>query len=51
VEFVPTNILGDPQPLEHTELAWVPIEEVADYDLAPADEILATQHLRGLLGR
>lgn len=51
VEFVPTNILGDPQPLEHTELAWVPIDEVGDYDLAPADEILATQHLRGLLGR
>lgn len=50
VEFVPTNILGDPQPLEHTEIAWVPVDEVGDYDLAPADEILAEQHLKGLLG-
>lgn len=50
VEFVPTDVLGEPQPLEHTELAWVSVGEIDDYDLAPADEIFASQHLKGLLG-
>lgn len=49
VEFVPTEILGDPQPLEHTEIEWVPVGEVTDYELAPADGIFAEQHLHSLL--
>lgn len=49
VDFVPTEILGDPEPLEHTEIEWVPVDEVGEYDLAPADEIFAEQHLHSLL--
>lgn len=49
VEFVPTEIVGDPQPLEHTEVEWVPIDEIDDYELAPADRIFADQHMEGLL--
>ncbi len=49
VEFVPTEIMGDPQPLEHTEIEWVPLDDVDDYELAPADRIFAEQHLEGLL--
>lgn len=50
VEFVPTEVLGDPQPLEHTEIEWVPLDEIADYELAPADQIFADQHLQNLVG-
>lgn len=49
VEFIPTEILGEPEPLEHTEIAWVPLDEVGGYDLAPADELFAEQHLRSIL--
>lgn len=49
IEFVPTEVLGEPQPLEHTEIAWVPAEEVGEYDLAPADQLFADQHLSSLL--
>lgn len=49
VEFVPTEIMGDPQPLEHTEIEWVPVDEIGEYELAPADRIFADQHLEGLL--
>lgn len=49
VEFIPTEILGDPQPLEHAEIQWVDVGEVDTYDLAPADELFARQHLRSLL--
>lgn len=49
VEFIPTEVLGDPQPLQHTEIEWVSIDDVADYDLAPADQVFAEQHLRSLL--
>lgn len=49
VDFVRTEILGDPQPLEHVEIEWVPASEVEEYDLAPADQIFAEQHMRGLL--
>lgn len=49
VDFVPTEIVGDPQPLEHTEIEWVPIDEIDDYELAPADRIFADQHMEGLL--
>lgn len=49
VEFVPTEVLGEPQPLEHSEIAWVPPEEIDDYALAPADRIFADQHLENLI--
>lgn len=46
VEFVPTSIEGEPQAHEHTELEWVPIDEVTSRDLAPADEAFVRRHLR-----
>lgn len=49
VEFIPTEILGEPEPREHTEIAWVPVDETDEYELAPADEVFARQHLRSLL--
>lgn len=49
VEFVPTEIMGDPQPLEHTEIEWVAVSEIDGYDLAPADRIFAEQHLESLI--
>lgn len=49
VEFVPTEVLGEPQPLEHSEIAWVPPEKIDDYALAPADRIFANQHLENLI--
>ena len=49
VEFVPTEILGDPQPLEHAEIEWVHLDDVEEYDLAPADDLFARQHIRSLL--
>lgn len=50
IEFVATVTQGDPEPLEHEEIAWVPLDEVTDYDLAPADRTFAEQHLRSVLG-
>jgi mutator protein MutT len=32
---------GEPQALEHRELCWVALEEMAGYDLCPADRQLA----------
>lgn len=49
VEFVPTEIVGDPQPLEHARIEWVHLDDVDDYDLAPADRLFAHQHIRSLL--
>lgn len=46
VEFVPTSIEGDPRPREHTELEWVPVDEVESRELAPADAVFARTHLR-----
>lgn len=39
---------GEPRRLEHSEIRWVPIPELAAYDLCPADARLLEQ-LRGLL--
>jgi 8-oxo-dGTP diphosphatase len=32
---------GPPSLLDHEEIAWVPAEELLDYDLAPADVEIA----------
>lgn len=50
IEFVATVTQGDPEPMEHEEIAWVRLDEVTDYDLAPADRTFAEQHLRSVLG-
>lgn len=51
VEFVPVQVEGEPEPREHTELAWVREQDLLDYDLAPPDEIYVRHHLPGGPGR
>ncbi|MFB6241050.1 MAG: (deoxy)nucleoside triphosphate pyrophosphohydrolase [Gemmatimonadota bacterium] len=50
VEFVETMVEGEPRAREHTEVVWVPRDEVADYDLAPADRDFAENYLSTVLG-
>lgn len=38
IHFHRVSVTGDPSPLEHTELGWFALEELADMGLAPADE-------------
>ena len=37
IVFVPVEIEGEPQPLEHDELRWVPLTGMRDLELAPTD--------------
>ena len=37
IEFVPTVIDGEPQCLEHLDLKWMSLDEVASLELAPSD--------------
>jgi len=37
INFVPTAIDGEPRCLEHTELRWAGLEEIAQLALAPSD--------------
>ena len=37
IEFVPTTIDGNPTCLEHMELRWLSLDELASLELAPSD--------------
>lgn len=37
IEFVPTMIQGSPQRLEHMDLKWTALPDLASLDLAPSD--------------
>jgi 8-oxo-dGTP pyrophosphatase MutT (NUDIX family) len=37
IEFFETDASGAPRPLEHTEIGWFTVAELARMDLAPAD--------------
>ena len=37
IEFVPVQVRGTPQALEHEEIRWVAAGEVAGLELAPSD--------------
>ncbi len=37
IEFTPTTIAGEPQPLEHSEVLWANLAGIARLDLAPSD--------------
>ena len=37
IEFVPTIIAGEPQPIEHSALTWATEAELTTMDLAPSD--------------
>ena len=38
IEFVPTEIVGEPQCLEHIDLKWLPLEQLPYLHLAPSDK-------------
>ena len=37
IDFVPTVIEGEPKCLEHSDLKWVPLEQLGSLQLAPSD--------------
>lgn len=37
IVFVPVTTVGDPQVLEHEEIAWVSASQLLEFDLAPSD--------------
>jgi 8-oxo-dGTP pyrophosphatase MutT (NUDIX family) len=41
IEFVEVEIVGDPLPLEHDEIAWLTPLEIPDLSLAPSDRKFA----------
>lgn len=47
VEFLPVNIVGQPQCLEHTALAWVADHELLQMPLAPSDRRYVLHRLNG----
>lgn len=51
VEFVETVIQGEPSADEHLDVVWVPMDEVGDYDLAPADRAFAEGYLASMVRR
>jgi mutator protein MutT len=42
IEFVPVEISGEPQALEHEALQWADCAELAKLTLAPSDQAFAT---------
>lgn len=47
INFVSTQIVGEPQCLEHDAIGWFPMSRILDMSLAPADRQFATRHLMG----
>jgi 8-oxo-dGTP diphosphatase len=47
IEFIPVEIVGEPQEIEHTAHCWVRAEDLFSYNLAPSDRIFVQE----LLGR
>ena len=39
IEFVPVEIVGEPQEIEHTAHAWARAEDLLSFNLAPSDRI------------
>lgn len=37
IEFVPTEISGDPQCIEHADVRWLTLADMSTLDLAPTD--------------
>jgi mutator protein MutT len=37
IEFVPTEIEGEPQRIEHSDIRWLSLDEVRSLSLAPSD--------------
>jgi 8-oxo-dGTP diphosphatase len=47
IEFYAVEVSGEPTALEHEELAWVPVEQLLRYPLAPTDQAFAESLLEG----
>ena len=45
IGFHPVKTSGQPELLEHTDLAWLPLNELRDLDLAPTDRLFVDQCL------
>lgn len=45
IEFVPVQIRGTPQALEHEEIRWVAADEAAGLELAPSDLVFWRQRV------
>jgi mutator protein MutT len=43
--FSCTIVSGEPRPLEHTELSWTPVAQLADMKLCPPDAVLVSRLL------
>ena len=39
IEFMPVEIVGEPQEIEHTAHSWARAEELLSFNLAPSDRI------------
>jgi 8-oxo-dGTP diphosphatase len=47
IEFMAVEIVGTPREIEHSALAWVSVEEILEYELAPSDRVFAEMCLVG----
>jgi hypothetical protein len=41
--FICSLIKGEPQPIEASQLAWVPVEQLSDYPMGKIDRQIAEQ--------
>jgi len=41
IDFVRASVSGEPTALEHTEIRWVSVDEIAFLELAPSDRVIA----------
>jgi hypothetical protein len=46
IEFYPVTFDGEPTALEHAELRWATLEEIAALPLAPSDRAFVTSLIR-----
>jgi mutator protein MutT len=46
IQFVEVAVAGEPVALEHEAVAWVPVIDLLNYDLAPTDQLFAKRLLR-----
>ena len=45
IEFMPVEIVGEPQEIEHTAHCWVRAEDLLSYNLAPSDRFFVQKLL------
>ena len=50
IEFVPTEIDGEPQRIEHPDIRWLTLDELPSLQLAPSDGRFVTHLMNGAAG-